>query len=401
MLEPFEAWCGPKNAKCVFVGEAFGREEDAQREPFVGASGKEFWLMLGEAAGEAATASWHRATELHKYGNAWIRARQEWMTQEGIAFTNVLNFRPPDNKIPSLCVKKAQLPSWYDWPALSTGNYLDPQYLPEIERLHKELFECRPNLIVAMGNTATWALLRATNIGSIRGTITQSINLWHGGAGEYYCKCLPTFHPASVLYMWAQRPIVVADLMKARREVQYIDIRRPSRIIHHSLTLEEFHQFVDHMLTHPPELLSCDTETSMNMIDTISFAPSKDEAWVVQLGPHRYRSGQNYITSYPMRDGQRVANYFTLEEECEFWDLVQQLLGSGIPLLFQNGIYDFQYLYRTGIRPLNMAEDQMLLHHSLYPELQKGLGFQGSIYTSEPAWKLMHRQRNDTTKADE
>jgi len=43
----------------------------------------------------------------------------------------------------------------------------------------------------------------------------------------------------------------------------------------------------------------------------------------------------------------------------------------------------------------------MLLHHALYPELPKGLGFLGSIYTNEASWKLMRRERSDTVKRDE
>ena len=42
----------------------------------------------------------------------------------------------------------------------------------------------------------------------------------------------------------------------------------------------------------------------------------------------------------------------------------------------------------------------MLLHHSLFPELQKGLGFLGSIYTNEASWKLM-RGQDDSNKKDE
>ncbi len=69
------------------------------------------------------------------------------------------------------------------------------------------------------------------------------------------------------------------------------------------------------------------------------------------------------------------------------------------PLLFQNGMYDLQYLYKMGFRPRACLEDTMLLHHSLFPELQKGLGFLGSVYSNEAAWKLMRKQ--DSFKKDE
>jgi hypothetical protein len=44
----------------------------------------------------------------------------------------------------------------------------------------------------------------------------------------------------------------------------------------------------------------------------------------------------------------------------------------------------------------------MLMHHAYQPEMEKGLGFMGSVYTNEGSWKLMRRHRKDeTTKRDE
>ena len=43
----------------------------------------------------------------------------------------------------------------------------------------------------------------------------------------------------------------------------------------------------------------------------------------------------------------------------------------------------------------------MLMSHALYPELQKGLGFLGSVWTDEPAWKLMRSSKSTETKRDE
>ena len=56
----------------------------------------------------------------------------------------------------------------------------------------------------------------------------------------------------------------------------------------------------------------------------------------------------------------------------------------------------------SGYAVRNAAEDTMLLHHAIHPEMRKGLGFLGSLYTSEPAWKLMrHRGKDDQAKSDE
>ncbi len=70
-----------------------------------------------------------------------------------------------------------------------------------------------------------------------------------------------------------------------------------------------------------------------------------------------------------------------------------------MPKVFQNGMYDMQYLWSMGLTVVNPRHDTMLLHHSLVPEMLKGLGFLGSIYTSEPAWKLM--RHDETNVKDE
>ena len=399
-LPPFSAWSGPRNARTVILGEAWGAGEERTRRPFSHESGKELWKMLGEAWPEVAPEEHARVSDLHRYDLAWVGQREGWLSEASLAFTNVLNFRPPGNKIPEVCCSKRELPAGYDLPAIRPALYLRPEFLPELDRLYSELASCKPNLVVAAGATACWALLRATNITQIRGAITQA-ELPDGTL----LKVLPTYHPASLLYegMWKWRVIILADLMKALREGRSAEISRPQRRVLYSPTLDEVRQFVASVLASPPPRLSCDTETSLGMIDTISFATSAAEGFVCQLGPHRFKRGQNFITVWPERDGERRTSYWNFEEEREFWNLCFDLLESEIPKVGQNFLYDIQYLLKAGCRPKACTEDLMLLHHALYPELQKGLGFLGSIYTNEPAWKLMRRSRqgSDSEKRDE
>jgi uncharacterized protein YodC (DUF2158 family) len=95
-------------------------------------------------------------------------------------------------------------------------------------------------------------------------------------------------------------------------------------------------------------------------------------------------------------------SYWQYLEELRAWKVVRRVVSGPSKLLFQNGVYDSQYFLRYGISVQGFTEDTLVLHHSLYPELQKGLGFQGSIYLDEPAWKLMRKRHfNDTVKRDE
>lgn len=398
-LPPFSAWSGPRRPKCVLVVEAWGENEAKWRKPLVGASGLETFQMLFDA-GWGPESGAELAPLLHpRFGDAWINRRGPFLEESGLAITNVLNLRPPNNKLEALCLPKTVLPKDYPLPALAKGQYLDPAYLPELDRLHEELAEASPNLILACGNTACWATLRVTNIGSIRGTISEAeikCSQW----GSQQIKVLPTYHPAGVLRQWSWRPIVLTDMMKARREAEFPEVRRPRRKILHSPTIEEWRAAVENCLQWPYPVLGVDTETSLGMIDTIGFAPSASSGFVCQFRPHRYKRGTNFVTVWPTRDGVPVANYWSLDEEREFWRLNKLLLESSVPKVFQNGLYDLQYLLKMGIAPAALDEDTMLLSHSLFPEMQKGLGFLGSIHTSEPAWKMMSRKA-DSEKRDE
>jgi hypothetical protein len=41
------------------------------------------------------------------------------------------------------------------------------------------------------------------------------------------------------------------------------------------------------------------------------------------------------------------------------------------------------------------------LHHALFPELPKSLGFMGSIYTNESSWKLLRERKSDSNKRED
>jgi uracil-DNA glycosylase len=380
-LPAFAGWSGPRHPKLLIVGEAWGDNELQARQPFVGNSGLLLWEMLGEAMPDVEP-EWHSQSlfEGYRYGPAWIRGRSKWLEAAGIAYTNVFNLHPVSNRLESICCAKKDLPGGYSLPALSlhTG-YIRPEFIPELDRLLLEISLARPNCILAAGNSACWALLRATNIGAIRGAVTLS-------ATEPTTKVVPTYHPAAILRQWSWRPVTLVDIMKALREAEYPELKRPERYIIINPDLHDILNWVDDLLLDPPDLLSVDIETHWKMISCIGFARSERDALVIPfLNPRN--SNQSY--------------WATADEEKSAWLAVKYILESYIPKLFQNGMYDLQYIIRMGIRPKNIAEDTMLLHHSLFPEMRKGLGFLGSIYSNEAAWKLMGRPKADTVKRDE
>lgn len=365
----------------MLLGEAWGGNEYETRKPFVGEAGKELFLALGEAMPAVAPELHAEAVSQFRYGNAWHRAREPWLEAAGIAMTNVLAFRPPGNKIEALCTTKAEAGKDYAYPAIAHAKYLRAEYLSELDRLAVEIETLSPNVICAMGNTATWAVLRTGNISALRGTVVQACQLTSR-------KVLPTYHPASILYQWSWRPILVADLIKLERESHFPSIRRPRRNVIVNPTLAELARWVDRALADRPSVLACDIETGSGQIKCIGFARSPDDAIVVPF--------------VDLHSEDKSGSFWPdLQSELAAWNLCEQLLASPIPLVGQNFIYDLQYLLPSGFRVTRVLYDTMLQHHSMFPEVKKSLGFLGSIYTDEPAWKTMRREKMDTEKRDE
>lgn len=141
-LPAFAATSGPKDAKIALVAEAWGQQEELTRQPLIGTAGQELNRMLLEAG----------------------------INRAECFATNVFAFRPTDNKIEILCGQKKDVGKKYILAPLSTGKYVYPKYLGELLRLYEELEIVQPNLIIALGNTAMWALSQQTKIGSMRGT---------------------------------------------------------------------------------------------------------------------------------------------------------------------------------------------------------------------------------------
>lgn len=362
------------------VGEALGDSELKLpgHPPLVGPSGAELIRMLAEA-GVIDLSSFDREY-LHRYyaesNPAHIAAI--WDLHPEVYRTNVFALHPPRNDLETLCGTKAE--GLLGYPALLKSKYLRSEYASHLEQLAALLLRLDPNLVVCLGNTPLWALSGQTGISKVRGTTLLSTHT------VLDFKLLPTYHPAAVIRDWSLRPTTIADLMKAKRESAYAEIRRPVREIHIEPTLEEVAAYIrDFVLG--SSLLSVDIETAANRITCIGFAPSPSTAIVIPFDDSRRKDGCYWPTAVD-------------ERKC--WALVRSVLeDASIPKLFQNGAYDIAFLWRAyGIKTMGAAEDTMLLSHALQPEALKGLGYLGSIYSDEGAWKHM-RKKHETIKRDD
>ena len=158
---------GNKNANLMIIGEAPGSVEEQMQIPFVGDAGKLLNKMLSSIN----------------------------LSRKNVYITNVINFRPPDNRKPTI-------------------TEID-QFYPIIKK-HIELI--KPEIILLLGSTALETFFgKKYSISKIRGTwLKIQIN------GETY-DCLPSFHPAFLLRQPDQKKFSWIDLKLIRDRLTKIN----------------------------------------------------------------------------------------------------------------------------------------------------------------------------------
>ena len=325
--------------KIAGIGEGPGKDEDTYGEPWVGAAGQELTEMCKDAG----------------------------LERGQLMLGNLISYRPPGNKFESVCVSRKDLTPSQARGATQVykGKFIHPELQFDIGRIINELIAIKPNLIIAFGAAPMGVLTGQFGITKSRGAITESTMV----PGV---KVLGTFHPAAVLRNWSHRVVVLADLIKAKREGEFPQIIRPKREVWIEPTLADLPKYWNKYLS-KSKLISIDIETAHGQITCISFAPDRAHSLVI---PFVNKSSPTY--SY----------WPDVASEVEAWKFVRDVCACSTPKLLQNGVYDFQWLYQMDIPIKYYYEDTLLLHHSLYPELPKSLGFLGSVYTNEAAWKL-------------
>jgi uracil-DNA glycosylase len=359
-------WPTEKGPRIAFVGEAPGEKEAIAGKPFVGGVGVIFnWLLA----------------------NAGI-------SRAGVYVGNSFRDRPAENKVGKFflkkgAAKKAGLVSRFP-PCAEYGIVLSDRE-PDIELLIKDLTQLQPNVVVAMGNVATWALTGiGTGITKNRGYITPS-NVIPG------LKVLPTFHPSSIMRQWDQAALVGMDFQKALRESAYPEVRRPKRELTIEPTLDELAEFYANEiqpLRGTGRAIACDVET-------VTYFDKEPAVVITCIG---FAARPDCGITVPLRDAraERGGVYWSAEDEQKVYAWLEKIIcDPEITLLFHNGPFDMQVLLDHGLPVHHIPEDTMFCTHAQQPELKKGLGVLGSIFTDEVAWKTMVDFKVDDFKPED
>lgn len=313
---------GPVTANIFFVGEAPGEEENSSGRPFVGRAGGTFDLLLSQAN----------------------IIRQECVV------ANVAREKPPGNKIEF----------YYQDPKCTIYK---PMMAAFVEYLKKEIATYKPNIVVALGRTALYALTGLTSIQAARGYITESTLV----PGQ---KVLPTYHPQAVGYEWKLHWQTIMDLRKALVNSKTPDMPEDDRFLQAGVSKHVFLEYLKQLYYDHKGPISVDVETASpgSHIDIIGLADSPKHA-----------------ISFEFLQ-QRKSRY-SLEAELEIWQLLGQVLTTK-GLIMQNASYDAAVLFHNnGIHCKNIAFDTMVATHICWPEVPRNLGFQASICLNVPMWK--------------
>jgi len=137
----------------IFVGEAPGKNEDKNGEPFIGVAGKKLSNALDEAN----------------------------ISREDVYITNVVKCRPPNNRVPN-----------------TDERNTCQQYLKD------EIKIIKPKLICVLGNTAFNSVLGGSEITKFRGKVIKK-------EGQLY---FITIHPAATIYNQKLIDVLKDDIKK-------------------------------------------------------------------------------------------------------------------------------------------------------------------------------------------
>lgn len=347
---------GPAPAKIMIVGDCPSVDDERTGMPFSGYTGDELGRMLQEAG----------------------------ILRGSCFVTHVLRIRPPGSD-PSVFVamKKNQITAQH-------GIWRDKQVLPPVwegaSMLAQEISLVRPNLIIALGNMAMFALTGEWGITSWRGSVLEC-NLQT--SLDYQPKVIPAYAPVMVMRQWSLRSIMVHDLRRAAREAKSAEIVRPDYnfIIRPDIHAARFAlQGLLAACAEGPTTIAGDIETRAGHIACIGFAWSKTDAICL-----------------PLMCVERAEGYWTADEEAEVLYLVWKLTThENIRLVGQNFIYDSQYFWWHLHYCPPVARDTMLAQHSMFSNQPKGLDYLSSMHCEyHRYWKDDGKEWDEKTGEDQ
>lgn len=321
---------GPCPAKIMIVGEFYGEHDERSGEPFMGNSGAELNRMLHEAG----------------------------ILRTECYLTNVVNARPPRNDLAAWMAmkKKDQTSTHLQW----GDKWVLPIVVQGLERLQREIELVQPNVIIALGNLALYALTGAWSVLKWRGSQLSTPS---------GVKVIPTFTPGSVMYQWENRAAAVLDLKRAAKErntKEYTNAPNWNFLVRPSAdeAYRTLRRLCDQLDRKEIEWIDFDLETRAGHIACAGISWTLEDAICIPFMCVEDRNG-----------------YFAIDEEAAIvFQLYRLLTHPNVKVRGQNLLYDAQYTYRHWHFVPRVVQDTMISHHTMFAGLRKALDFQASMY---------------------
>jgi len=294
---------GSPNAKLWCVGEAPGYYEEQEGRPFVGRAG----TLLEDVL------------------------RLNGVMRSEVFFTNLLHYRPLDNKF--------QL-------ALDTQELKDG-----IAELNSLLKRHSPNCIAAFGGYPCGFLTGHHGITRYRGSILSVRN-------NPKLKVIPTYHPSYIERNPKYYTIFDNDIRRIVEDSKFPELNIPELEI-----TTNYLDYRDVLLNAKFITIDIETVTGTDIILCVGFAYSPTQSVVVPC------------------DGTFNSNNF-----------ISEILASNVPKGAHFGTYDKTVLILNKYTINNYIHDTIIQAHVLAPELPKSLAYLTSIYTRIPYYKSAGRE---------
>jgi len=254
-------------------------------------------------------------------------------------YTNPYKTRPPNNDL----------------------SRLDELGVPRelfLTEFFEELEEFKPAILLAAGRTAFDVLYPgATKRASVQKHIGS---LYESPLLRWPHWVIPMYHPAFILRDYAQRDINIFICRKAAEELRNFKRELPRRELLTNLPSEGIAQYLRDVIAQRA-IVSIDIESFRGRLPfTIAIADSPDRAVAFELW----------------------------RQDVTVFRLLDELLSTNRQVGQNYFCYDLPWLAELGfsVNP-DIAEDTLVRHHVLWPELPHRLEFMTMQYTREPYYK--------------
>lgn len=267
------------------------------------------------------------------------------------------------------------------------GGYIKMEFKHFVDKMFAAIAEAKPAVILCMSNTALMALCPSKGLWAWRGS-----QLWSDVA---QCNVLPTYDLFSVYKMQELQMSFSADTfrcVKGTKESWQFFADKFNITI--NPTFKQVEDFFEELLSDldslfSPVYFSVDTETrSSKYISIFGIGLSETEAFVI---PFITADGTNY--------------WETLEQEFKIvkW-ILEFVKHKKAKHIYQNGVYDAQYVARLWGHVPKIDLDTMVECHMQFTKGQKlGLSFIASLFCGDYRyWKEDGKNFHESfqTKAD-